>query len=278
MIESNNEKGHKLLQLSIKEENNQNNNEHSIINDEVEKLNKIKNIRELFKIKENKNLIFNTKKNIIKQNLFKIKKNMFNINKRNSKNKIDDNFFINYTYDIKERNEIINKKKYEAFINEKFNKIHKENIINYNNTIKVNKILSKSINKSNEKFLKLKENNLNNKSLLLNIYEQLKYFNNHKNQKSKNILYKKTLNYNNNNNNNNKFYNTYNNIEYINKQNYLPKIKLFNFINYNSHLDNSDSFRKFPINIVNFNLNSLKTDRYTIKKIKLKNEGTNTVI
>ena len=74
MIESNNEKGHKLLQLSIKEENNQNNNEHSIINDEVEKLNKIKNIRELFKIKENKNLIFNTKKNIIKQNLFKIKK------------------------------------------------------------------------------------------------------------------------------------------------------------------------------------------------------------
>ena len=202
---------------------------------------------------------------------------MFNINKRNSKNKIDDNFFINYTYDIKERNEIINKKKYEAFINEKFNKIHKENIINYNNTIKVNKILSKSINKSNEKILNLKENNLNNKSLLLNIYEQLKYFNNNKNQKSKNILYKKTLNYNNN-NNNNKFYNTYNNIEYINKQNYLPKIKLFNFINYNSHLDNSDSFRKFPINIVNFNLNSLKTDRYTIKKIKLKNEGTNTVI
>ena len=106
----------------------------------------------------------------------------------------------------------------------------------------------------------------------------MKYFNNNKNQKSKNILYKKTLNYNNNNNNNNKFYNTYNNIEYINKQNYLPKIKLFNFINYNSHLDNSVSFRKFPINIVNFNLNSLKTDRYSIKKIKLKNEGTNTVI
>ncbi len=46
MIESNNEKGHKLLQLSIKEENNQNNNEHNnIINDEVEKLNKIRNIR-----------------------------------------------------------------------------------------------------------------------------------------------------------------------------------------------------------------------------------------
>ena len=93
MIKSNNENGHKLLQLSIKEENNQNNNEHSIINDEVEKLNKIKNIRELFKIKENKNLIFNTKKNIIKQNLFKIKKNTFNNNKKNSKNKNDDNFF-----------------------------------------------------------------------------------------------------------------------------------------------------------------------------------------
>ena len=122
--------------------------------------------------------------------------------------------------------------------------------------------------------LKLKENNLNNKNLLLNICDQLKYFNNNKNQKPKNILYKKTLYFNNNNN----FYNTYNNIEYINKQNYLPRIKLVNFINYNSHLDNSESFRNFPINIFNFNLNSLKTDRYTIKKIKLKNEGTNTVI
>ena len=275
MIESNNEKGHKLLQLSIKEENNQNNNEHNIINDEVKKLNKIKNIRDLFKIKENKNLIFNAKKNIIKQNLFKIKKNTFNINTRNSKNKFDGNFFINYSYDIKERNKIINKKKYEKIIKEKFKKIQKENIINYNNKNKDNKNLSKSINKSNENFMKLNQNNLNNKSLLLYIYKQLNYFNNNKNQKSNNILYKKTLNYN---NNNNKFYSTYNNIEYINKQNYLPRIKLVNFINYNSHLDNSESFRNFPINIFNFNLNSLKTDRYTIKKIKLKNEGTNTVI
>ena len=275
MIESNNEKGHKLLQLSIKEENNQNNNEHNIINDEVKKLNKIKNIRDLFKIKENKNIIFNAKKNIIKQNLFKIKKNTFNINTRNSKNKFDDNFFINYSYDIKERNKIINKKKYEKLIKEKFNKFQKENIINYNNKNKDNKNLSKSINKSNENFMKLNQNNLNNKSLLLYIYKQLNYFNNNKNKKSNNILYKKTLNYN---NNNNKFYSTYNNIEYINKQNYLPRIKLVNFINYNSHLDNSESFRNFPINIFNFNLNSLKTDRYTIKKIKLKNEGTNTVI
>ena len=265
MIESNNEKGHKLLQLSIKEENNQNNNEHNIINDEVKKLNKIKNIRDLFKIKENKNLIFNAKKNIIKQNLFKIKKNTFNINTRNSKNKFDGNFFINYSYDIKERNKIINKKKYEKLIKEKFNKIQKENIINYNNKNKDNKNLSKSINKSNENFMKLNQNNLNNKSLLLYIYKQLNYFNNNKNQKSNNILYKKTLNYN---NNNNKFYSTYNNIEYINKQNYLPRIKLVNFINYNSHLDNSESFRNFPINIFNFNLNSLKTDRYTIKKNK----------
>ena len=126
MIESNNEKRHKLLQLSIKEENNQNNNEHSIINDEVEKLNKIKNIRELFKIKENKNLIFNTKKNIIKQNLFKIKKNMLNINKRNSKNKIDDNFFINYTYDINERNEIINKKNMKHLLKKNLIKFKKK--------------------------------------------------------------------------------------------------------------------------------------------------------